>query len=113
MEIDNGTIYFKSDPENYQKEITDKCFTIRELSGDELKEFKNSELYRIVITNTETGESFEREIAGVLQWRAEYATRPNKTLYWREDWVFWWKYTGRKRGRPKMRGEDAVSEKRM
>ncbi len=113
MEIDNDTIIFHSDPENYLEETKDKCFMIRELSGEELREFKNSELSRIVIINNDTGESFERQIAGVLQWRAEYAVRPNKTQYWREDWCFWWAPEQKRRGRPKMKGEEAVEEKRM
>lgn len=113
MEIDNDTIILHSDPENYENEIRDKCFTIRELSGDELREFKNSEISRIVIINNDTGESFERQIAGLDQWRAEYALRPNKTRYWREDWYIWWKGEPKRRGRPKMKGEEAVEEKRM
>ena len=87
MEIDNGVIIFHSDPENYLEETKDKNFTIRELSGEELREFKNTELSKIMIINNDTGESFEKPIAGILQWRAEMATRPNKTRYWREDWI--------------------------
>lgn len=112
MEIDGDTIIFHSDPENYENETKDKNFTIRELSGEELREFKNSELSKIMIVNNDTGESFEMQIAGVLQWRAEMATRPNKTTYWREDLVFWWKGEQKKRGRP-AKNEDGVSEKRM
>jgi len=112
MQIDEGTIYFKSLPENYEKEIIDKCFTIRELSGDELKEFKNTELHRIIIINNESGESFERTIAGAMPWRAEYHTRPNKTVYWCEEFIISWR-PERRRGRPKMKAEEAVEEKRM
>lgn len=112
MRIDGNTIYFKSVPENFELEKTEKCFTIRELSGQELKSFKEAELSRIVITNTETGESFERSIAGVLSWRKATGTRPNKTLYKYEDLAIWWA-PQKRRGRPKMKGEDAVSEKRM
>jgi len=113
MEIDGDTIIFHSDPENYLEETKDKNFTIRELSGEELREFKNSELSRIMIVNNDTGESFERQIAGILQWRAEYAVRPNKTRYWREDWIFWWKDEPKRRGRPKTKEVEAVEEKRM
>jgi len=49
MEIeDDGTIIFHSDPENYENEIADKNCTIRELEGEELNEFKNTDgLYPI------------------------------------------------------------------
>ena len=116
MEIeDDGTIIFHSDPENFDNEKTDKCFTIRELSGDELREFKESEINKIVIINNDTGETIERTIVGILQWRAEYATRPNKTRYWRENYVFWWVQEPKKRGRrPKVDGEEsAVIERGM
>jgi len=115
MEIeDDGTIIFHSDPENFDNEKTDKCFTIRELEGEELREFKESKINKIVIINNDSGETIERAIAGILQWRTEYATRPNKTSYWREDYAFWWVPEPKKRGRKPMGdGEDAVIEKRM
>lgn len=114
MNIENDTIYFHSDFENYENEIRDKNCTIRELSGDELREFKNSELHRIIIINNESGESFERVIAGAQVWRAEGHTRKNRTIYYSEDWLIWWKPEPKRRGRrPTMKGEEAVIEKRM
>jgi hypothetical protein len=117
MYIEDGTIYVKSETTNYEKEKTGlKCNTTKELSGDELKEFKAAELSRIVVTeideNGELGESFERNISDVTQWRAEYRTRPNKTVYWCEEFIISWR-PERRRGRPKMKAEEAVEEKRM
>jgi len=114
MIIEGDTITFYSDPENYENEIADKNCTIRELEGEELNEFKNTELHKIIIINNENGDSIARIIAGAQVWRAEYHTRKNKTPYYSEDWLIWWKSEPKKRGRkPKMDGEDAVSEKRM
>lgn len=117
MYMEDGTIYVKSEPVNYEKEKTGlKCNVIEEFSGEILKEFKTAELSRIVVTEIdedgELGESFERSISDVTPWRAEYRTRPNKTVYWCEEFIISWR-PERRRGRPKMKAEEAVEEKRM
>lgn len=117
MYIEDNTIYVKSETVNYKKEKDGlKCNTIRELSGDELREFNAAELSRIVITEIDEDgdlkESFERNISDISPWRAEYRTRPNKTIYWSEEYIISW-WPEKRRGRAKMRNEDAVSEKRM
>ena len=114
MDIYGDTITFHSDPENYENEIADKNCTIRELEGEELREFKNTELHKIIIINNENWDSIVRIIAGAQVWRAEYHTRKNKTSYYSEDWLIWWKPELKKRGRrPRGDGEEAVIEKRM
>jgi hypothetical protein len=68
MDINEDTIGFKSVPELYLKEkYGKKPNTVRHFSGREkavFEEYRNS-LKTIVITNSDTGEYFERELTDI------------------------------------------------
>lgn len=69
------TVGFKSTPENYENEKSGrKPNTSREVDDETDERFErllNGTAKRIRITNTETGEYFEREITDVTQWKLE------------------------------------------
>lgn len=68
MRIEGDTICFKSEPDAFFTELYEgKCWTLRHLTTEEDVAVRDAwrcgRLSRIRITNTITGESFERELA--------------------------------------------------
>ena len=85
MEIIGTKIVFKSNPENYLKEkYGAKPNTVRILSNTEWCDFQDSlkKLKTIMIVNSDTGQSFERELRDITEWNI------NDDI---EVWIFSWK----------------------
>ena len=85
MEIIGTKIVFKSNPENYLKEkYGAKPNTVRILSNTEWCGFQDllDKLKTIMIVNSDTGQSFERELRDITEWNI------NDDI---EVWIFSWK----------------------
>jgi hypothetical protein len=66
MEIKATTIFFKSDPEHFHKEkYGQKPNTVRNLDSAEQEILRKSHLKWICIRNTETDESFLRQLSDI------------------------------------------------
>ena len=73
MKITGRTAFFKSDPEYYQVEKTiGKRNTARDLSAIETDGYTLDDLRQcenIIITNSLSGEQFEREISNITEFK--------------------------------------------
>lgn len=66
-DITNGKLYFKSVPEYFGMEQRNtKSNTLRVVTQDEYDTIMECLIDMIVITNTDTGESFTREISSII-----------------------------------------------